>query len=107
MNSPEPIRPDSLQIVTESSCGASPAVPVFNCVVFLRKNESGRLFARVANLQHIEVEGTVERDVLFSVTRQFKSRLREYLSRNEPIPWIDPIPIAAMGEYERFIPIHL
>ena len=107
MNSPEPIPADSLQIVTESSCGASPAVPVFNCVVFLRRNANGRLFARVANLQHIEVEGNVERDVLFSVTRQFKSRLQEYLSSNEPIPWVDPIPRAAVGEFERFIPIHL
>lgn len=97
----------SLKIVEESTCGASPSVPVYNCVVILRPLEAGRVSARVANLPGIEIEGRVERDVLFAVVRKFKSKLQECHSSQRPIPWIDPVPSPGTGEFSRFIPVHL
>lgn len=102
MNQSQPLR-----IVEESTCGSSPSVPVYNCVVILRPMEAGRVKARVANLPDIEIEGRVERDVLFAVVRKFKSSLQHYLSSEQPIPWIDPVPAAGPGEVSRFIPVHL
>ena len=98
-----------LPVVTDSSCGTGPGtVPVFNCVVILRRDEStGRISGRVANLDGIAAEGHSERDVLLSITKQFKAAVRELTADGKPIPWLDPPQRAAAGEFERFVPVHL
>ena len=98
---------EQLPILPESSCGGSSSVPVFNCIVILRRDPGGRLHGRVANLPNIEAEGTVERDVLFSITRQFRSAIDSWIKSEQAIPWLEPTAKAGPGEFERFIPIHL
>lgn len=107
MNTPAAGPPEPLRIVEDSACGTGESVPVFNCVVILRRDETGRIHARVASLANIVVEGTVERDVLLAITRKFKSRIQECLRDNISIPWTDPPEQATVGEIERFIPVHL
>lgn len=96
-----------LPVVTDSSCGTGP-VPVFNCVVILRREKAtGQISARVANLAGLSAEGATERDVLLSITRQFKSVILERTAEAKPIPWLDPPEQPAEGECQRFIPVHL
>lgn len=97
-----------LPVVTDSSCGTGPGtVPVFNCMVILRRDEqTGRLSGRVTNLAGITAEGHSERDVLLSLTKQFKTVVGKLTADGKPIPWIDT-PRACAGEVERFVPVHL
>ena len=99
----------SLPQLPDSSCGTgSGSVPVFNCVIILRRDpESDRLQGRVANLAGIRAEGFGERDVLIAITKRFKSAMIEYQKSNQPIPWVDPPEPPEIGEQQRFVPVHL
>jgi hypothetical protein len=94
---------------TESSCGTGGAsVPVFNCIVILKKDSTtNRLTARVANLAGITAEGNAERELLMLLTKRFKAFVQECIQNNRPIPWIDPPESPQVGEQQRFIPVHL
>lgn len=104
MNQPTP-----LPLVTESSCGSgSGAVPVFSCNIILRHDPvTGRYLARSANLPGITAEESSERQALMLITRRFKALIQDLLTRQQPIPWLDPPERAGVGEVERFIPVHL
>ena len=96
---------NGLPLVSQNDCNP---VPVFHCHVLLKKNQAtGRLHARLANLEGILAEGTSERDVLRSITRQFKVAMQEHHQAKTDIPWIDPASTPDAGEFERFIPVHL
>lgn len=86
---------------------ATPPVPAFTCLVYVRKNEDGTVTGRVANLNGIEASGGGERDVLVKLTREFKSRISQLLSDEQDIPWIDPPPAKLENEQIRSIPMHL
>lgn len=92
-----------------SSCGTVPgSVPVFNCIVILRRDPlSGRTSGRIANLQGIVGEANSERDLLFQLTRRFRDLLRDSVSSGQPLAWVDPPEEPGQGEQQRFIPIHL
>ncbi len=84
-----------------------PDVPVFTCLVYVHKNDDGSATGRVANLAGIEAVGRSERDVLASVTREFKSRVFKMHEEGEEIPWIEPPPAPAENEQTRRVPVHL
>lgn len=81
-------------------------VPVFNCVVYVRKTDSGAVL-RVANLAGITEEASSERAGLAAVVSRFKQMTAEYLQGDGTIPWIEPIPDPEPDEQSRFIPVHL
>lgn len=96
---------NGLPLVSQNDCNP---VPVFHCHVLLKRiDATGRLTARLANLDGITAEGTSERDLLTSLTRQFKAAMQEYHQAKKPIPWIEPARTPEDGEFERFIPVHL
>ena len=96
---------NGLPLVSQSDCNP---VPVFNCHVLLKKNEAtGRLHARLANLDGITAEGTSERDVLTAISRKFKAAMQEYHQAKKEIPWVEPARTPESGEFERFLPVHL
>lgn len=94
-----------LPLISQNDC--SP-VPVFHCHVLLRKNEAtGKLHARLANLEGITAAGNSERDVLTAITRQFKTAMQQHHEAGTDVPWIEPARQPEDGEFERFIPVHL
>lgn len=101
MNSP-------LNQLPESSCGTSGSVPVFNCIVILRKDpETGRVSGRVANLHGLEAEASGERELLFLLTRRFRESVQAAVREGHAISWKTPADQPASGELQRFIPVHL
>ena len=72
------------------SSSALPAVPVFNCVVYLATRPDGRVHARIANLAGLECDGQSERAVLQSIVAAFKRRLVELQATQTQISWITP-----------------
>ncbi len=83
------------------------SVPVYCCHVVLGiADAQGRRTGRVANLSGIQTAGTSEREILLSLTRQFKAIIQRHHADGTEIPWVEA-PVAAPGETERFIPVHL
>lgn len=82
-------------------------VPVFSCIVYVSKAESGRTHARVANLDGLECDGGSEREALSKLVPAFKQRVAELTASETPIPWIEPPSPKATDEQERLIPVHL
>ena len=82
-------------------------VPVFQCLVYLAREESGGVKARVANLPDIDCERATEREALALIVPLFKQRISDYLASEMPIPWIEPPESLEPGEQKRFIPVHL
>ncbi len=100
MNDPNP-----LPLITPQEAGS---VPVFNCHVILSAPDSaGKITARTANLNGIEVAGTTERDVLTAVMKKFKATIQQYADNDQTIPLKNPPDAPQPGEVERFIPDHL
>lgn len=93
----------SLEITGDSK----PSVPVFTCLVYIRKNEDGTLTGRVANFEGIEASGTSERFVLGSVTREFKSRILKMVELGQDISLNDSPDPPNENELVRSIPMHL
>jgi hypothetical protein len=82
-------------------------VPVFNCVVHVAPAAAdGTIVARVANLPGLEARGRSERDALAQVVAAFKAAVAAKTAAGEPIPFIEPPPLAA-GETQRLIAVHL
>jgi len=89
--------------------GPPPAanVPVFDCHVLIAPADAeGYLSARVANLPEITARARNERDLLRSIVTQFKAAAIKYHAAGG-IPWQNPPAVAAPGESERWIPVHL
>ncbi len=99
----------SFPLLPDSTCGGGPgSVPVFNCIVLLRRiEETGRLHGRIANLPDLSAEGNAERELLMVLTKRFKSVVQDHVQQQRAIPWIDPPESPAPGEQQRFIPVHL
>jgi hypothetical protein len=100
--------PNPLGIAGDSK----PAVPVFSCIVYVCKTADGTISGRVANLTgddsaDIIASGNSERDVLFKLTREFKSRVSRMHGKHQEIPWIDPPHPPLANEQVRYIPVHL
>jgi len=96
---------NSLPLISTSDC--SP-VPVFNCQVILSKPDaSGKRTGRVANLASMTAQGFSERDILTSITKQFKASMKKYADAGQQAPFVDPPESPQAGEVERFIPVHL
>ena len=95
--------PKSLQITGDTK----PSVPVFTCIVYVRKNDDSTVSGRVANLAEIEACGSSERDVLGKVIREFKARVSKMLEAGQEIPWIDPRQPPLENEQVRAVPVHL
>lgn len=89
-----------------SSASAPVNVPVFNCVIYL-SHQDGRVSARVANLDGIELVGSDERDALTRIAAAFKERVKVALENKSELCWIDPVPEPNAGEQRRFMPVHL
>ncbi len=105
---PNSANPSPLGITSDSK----PNVPVFACLVYVRKNEDGTIDGRVANLAggdsgEIRASGNSERDVLSKVTREFKTRVLKILEEGQEIPWIDPQQPPLENEQVRSVPLHL
>ncbi|MCC9640807.1 hypothetical protein LOC71_00855 [Rhodopirellula sp. JC740] len=81
--------------------------PAFGCVVYIRRNEAGRLCGRVANLDGLETEGASERDILAALVKATRAKISSYLDEDQPVPWIDPPKAKADDETKRFLPLHL
>jgi len=95
--------PSPLPLISESDCNP---VPVFSCHVILTPAGDGQLSGRVANLDGIVVSGASERDVLKAIVREFKAVVQKYSETNREVPWLDAA-APEVGEFERFIPVHL
>ncbi|MEO8494071.1 MAG: hypothetical protein ABI614_03305 [Planctomycetota bacterium] len=91
-------RPDPLKPVE---------VPVFSCVVYVAKNASGGVHARVANLAGLECDAGSEREALSKLVPAFKQRMTELAASNTPIPWIEPPSPKRVDEQVRLVPVHL
>lgn len=93
--------------------GAKPVnVPAFTCIVYVSSAvDSGQadagVTARVANLGDIQFTAPTERDALSKIVPAFKERVTQHLSKNEPIPWIEPASPMESYEQERLLPVHL
>ena len=97
--------PDPLPEVSKSD---GQPVPVFHCQIILSRDELGQqIVGQVANLAGISAIGSTERDVLMSVTGQFREAVREWAESAAPIPWADPPDQPDAGEQQRFVPVHL
>ncbi|HRX81349.1 MAG TPA: hypothetical protein P5307_19905 [Pirellulaceae bacterium] len=82
-------------------------VPVFSCIVYVSKNSSGGVHARVANLAELELDAGTEREALSKLVPSFKQRVAELTGSKTPIPWIEPPLAKAADEQVRLIPVHL
>lgn len=82
-------------------------VPVFNCIVYVSPDPSGKVHARVANLPELECTAANERDALRQIVSAFKKRVGELLHNNTPVPWITPPVPAESNEASRHIAVHL
>ena len=82
-------------------------VPVFSCLVYVRRGDDGSVQARVANLSGIQDTAATERGALGKVVSAFKQRVAELVRSASPIPWIDPPLPAEADEQQRFIAVHL
>ena len=87
--------------------GEAADVPVYNCRVYVAPHGEQGVVARAAALEGIAGSGRNEREALQSVVAAFKQRISVLRQRDEPIPWIDPVPPPATGEQERWIAVHL
>ena len=86
---------------------ARPVVPVFSCIVYVRRNEHATVTGKVANIDGIESSGGSERDVLGRVSREFKALVTKSFENGQEIEWIDPLPPPQANEQVRSIPVHL
>jgi hypothetical protein len=107
-DSPNSDRPNPLGITGDSK----PIVPAFSCIVYVCKTAEGTIRGRVANLAgddsgEICASGNSERDVLFDVTRKFKSHVLKMHKENQEFAWIDPPQPPLENEQVRFVPVHL
>jgi hypothetical protein len=84
-----------------------PSVPVFNCVVHVRRDEHGNVHGRVANLPDLVCTAATERDLLAKIVKEFKRVIRECSEKDSPIPWVDPPKAKEPSEQTRLIPVHL
>ena len=96
----------------EITGGAKPAVPAFSCIIYVCKTADGAVSGRVANLVggdagEIVASGNSERDVLFKLTREFKSRVSRMHEQEQAMPWLDPPPPPLENEQVRYVPVHL
>ena len=82
-------------------------IPVFNCIVYVAFVADGKVQARVGNLPGIEYAAASEPAALRLIVTEFKRRLTEWMSQEEPIPWIEPPLQANSHEQQRLIPVHL
>ena len=82
-------------------------VPVFNCVVYLRKTADGQVAGRVANLPEIAFTAANEPVVLRLVVTEFKQRLDGWTAAGQQIPWIEPPLEPTDDEQQRLVPVHL
>lgn len=83
------------------------AVPVFNCIVHVSRNEDGGVSARVANLLNIACSASSERDALSRIVKEFKQAVKQFSEQGGPIPWVDPPSPKEPHEQSRLIPVHL
>ena len=83
------------------------AVPVFNCIVYVSRDDAGSVRARVANLAGLEFTAGSEREALGKIVPAFKQRVIDLLSSKTPIPWMDPPAPPEAGEQKRLIAVHL
>ena len=81
-------------------------VPVFDCVVYVARDEAGTIHARVANLSGLVEEAASEREALEKLVRRFKAQVAQLVQSGTPVPWIEPTPPRA-DEQTRYIPVHL
>ncbi len=84
-----------------------PEVPVYRCVVYVRKTESGQVHACVANLPDLEITAGSERSALQKIVPAFKKRVIEFKQNGDCIPWIDPPTPIEKDQDKRVVPIHL
>ena len=53
------------------------------------------------------LRAATERAALSKIVPAFKQRVTQFLSKDEPIPWIDPPLPRNDYEQERLLPVHL
>ena len=83
------------------------SVPVFNCVIYLRRLPEGGVFARVVNLAGLDCTAPNERAALSQLLTMFKERVTSMISAGEQIPWVEPPPPPDADEQTRLVPMHL
>ena len=86
---------------------SAPDVPVFRCVVYIRKLESGQVEATVANLADLKIVAGSERSALMKIVPAFKQRVVAHKQKGEAIPLIDPPTPIEADQDQRVVPIHL
>jgi hypothetical protein len=102
------LKPDrSRAISLEITEGGKQSVPVFTCIVYLRREDDGTVSGRVANLAEITASAASERELLSKLTREFKSCVRNLTEAGQVIPWIEPVQPRLENEQLRAIPVHL
>jgi len=106
VNPPEEIPPKDTDL-NVSGHSQPVAVPVFNCIVYVSRDDAGIVRARVANLAGLEFTAGSEREALGKIVPAFKQRVIELLSSKTPIPWIEPPAPPESGEQKRLIAVHL
>lgn len=81
------------------------AVPVYNCVVYVRKVGSS-FEAKIANLSDVSLSGDSEREILQNAVTKFKSIIADCVANGDSVPIIDP-PKPAEDETVRYVAVHL
>ena len=66
------------------------AIPVFNCVVYVKADPEGSFRGRVANLDGIQCRGGSQREVMAQIVPAFKQRVAALWQSEKDIPWIEP-----------------
>lgn len=83
------------------------SVPVYDCHVLIsRSDDEKSLVGIVSNLPEVTATAATERDLLRTISAQFKKKIIEYNESSQEIPWQEtkkPGP----GQQQRWLPVHL
>jgi hypothetical protein len=83
-------------------------VPVYDChVIFSGPDAEGRLHGRVTNLPDLSANARSERELLTQLVRRFKQTITQCRTEGREVPWLRDRVRPAVGEHQRWIPVHL
>lgn len=82
------------------------AIPVYNCVVHLKKNVQMKVEARIANVDAELIVADSERDALKQAVEKFKQIVADLHSQGKEVSLRDP-DAAESDEQTRLIAVHL
>jgi len=81
--------------------------PAFGIVVYVRRDDDGRVFGRAANLDDVSATAATERELFQKILPICKAAIRAALDTGITQPLLEtPLPMLA-DEQKRYFPLHL